>query len=178
MFYAGGANSIRAFGVRDVGPGRLNDLHLKDRQFNYVFRNGEMKLIANLEYRTRLYGNLYGAAFVDAGNVWNLRNIMHTSKEELEQITDPTQLGLLVIFDLWGDQAKFKPSEFFNDIALGTGIGLRYDLGFLVLRLDWGIALHSPQERILDEGDTKGGYFNIGSFKDGQTLHFAIGYPF
>ena len=178
MFYAGGANSIRAFGVRDVGPGRLNDLNLKDRQFNYVFRNGEMKLIANLEYRARLYGNLYGAVFLDAGNVWNLRNILHASDEELAQVTDPSQLGLLAIFDLWGDQAKFKPSEFFNDIALGTGIGLRYDLGFLVLRLDWGIALHSPQERILDEGNTKSGYFNIGSFKDGQTLHFAIGYPF
>ena len=69
-------------------------------------------------------------------------------------------------------QMDFKASEFFNDIALGTGIGLRYNLGFLVVRFDWGLALHSPY----DTG--KSGYFNIRRFKDSHTLHFAIGYPF
>ena len=66
----------------------------------------------------------------------------------------------------------FKASRFFNDITLATGVGLRYDLGFLVIRLDWGFALHAPY----DTG--KSGYFNINSFKDSQALHFAIGYPF
>ena len=66
----------------------------------------------------------------------------------------------------------FKPSEFFNDLALGTGIGLRYNLGFLVIRLDWGFALHFPY----DTGTS--GYFNIPSFKKANTIHFAIGYPF
>ena len=70
---------------------------------------------------------------------------------------------------------KFKPSRFFNDIAVGTGIGLRYDLGFLVIRVDWGFAIHNPELDLLDE---RNGYFNPGSFKDMQTLHFAIGYPF
>jgi hypothetical protein len=60
----------------------------------------------------------------------------------------------------------------FEQTALGTGIGLRYDLGFLVIRIDWGIAIHCPY----DMG--KSGYFNVSSFKEAQTLHFAIGYPF
>ena len=59
-----------------------------------------------------------------------------------------------------------------NQIALGTGFGLRYDLDFLVFRLDWGVALHDPY----DTG--KSGYYNIPRFKDGMALHFAIGYPF
>ncbi len=79
---------------------------------------------------------------------------------------------------MWADQATFKPSEFFNDIALGTGIGLRYDLGFLVIRLDWGIALHLPYQPVKSDFTLKGGYFNAPSFKDAQTLNFAIGYPF
>ena len=70
------------------------------------------------------------------------------------------------------DMMQFKPSRLFEDLALGTGIGLRYNLGFLVVRLDWGIALHFPY----DTG--KSGYFNINRFKDAHTLHFAIGYPF
>jgi hypothetical protein len=70
------------------------------------------------------------------------------------------------------DQKTFRLSSFLNQIALGAGIGLRYDLGFLVIRLDWGFALHCPY----DTG--KSGYFNVTSFKDNQTLHFAIGYPF
>ena len=70
------------------------------------------------------------------------------------------------------EEMYFKPSEFLNDIALGTGIGLRYNLGFLVIRLDWGIALHFPYNT------GKSGYFNIARFKDAHTLHFAIGYPF
>ena len=68
--------------------------------------------------------------------------------------------------------SRFRLKNLFNDMALGTGVGLRYDLGFLVLRLDWGYALHVPY----DTG--KSGYFNVKGFKDNQTLHFAIGYPF
>jgi outer membrane protein assembly factor BamA len=73
----------------------------------------------------------------------------------------------------WVDLMKYNPSRFFEDIAIGTGIGLRYDLGFLVIRLDWGFAIHNPEFSF-----TRTGYFNVGSFKDMQTLHFAIGYPF
>ena len=71
MFYAGGANSIRAFPVRGVGPGtfNLNGLDIS-RQFAYAIQNGDMKFVANLEYRPRLFGNLEGALFIDIGNVW------------------------------------------------------------------------------------------------------------
>ena len=69
QFYVGGANSIRAFTVRDIGPGSFSDLGLNNKQLYYLMRNGDMKLVANLEYRTPLFGNLKGAVFLDAGNV-------------------------------------------------------------------------------------------------------------
>ena len=178
MFYAGGANTLRAFSARGIGPGRFNDYNLKDREFNYVFRNGEMKLIMNLEYRTPLFGNLHGAVFLDAGNVWNIRNPLGVSLDEIDAIQDEDIKYFLSMFNIWADQTLFKPSEFFNDISLGTGIGLRYDLGFLVIRVDWGIALHMPYSPLMSDDTFKGGYFNIGRFKDAQTLNFAIGYPF
>ena len=170
MFYAGGANSIRAFSVRDIGPGRFNDFDMRDRQFNYIFRNGETKLIANLEYRMPLFGNLHGAVFLDAGNVWNLKGSGITD-DDIKGMEPEDALAMMIIKE-WGDQSKFEVRHFLNDLALGTGIGLRYDLGFLVVRVDWGYALHCPQ----DTG--KSGYFNAPRFKHAQTLNFAIGYPF
>ena len=177
QFYAGGANSIRAFRVRDVGPGRFNYFASSDRQFNYLFRNGEMKLIMNLEYRTPLWGNLHGAVFLDAGNVWDLWGEPQLTDDIISQYPEEDRPYARVL-QMWEDQSMFKPSEFFNDIALGTGIGLRYDLGFLVIRLDWGIALHFPYTTYKDEYTPKGGYFNIAHFKDAHTLNFAVGYPF
>lgn len=142
QFYVGGANSIRAFNVRSIGPGRY---HAKTSYLSYLDQTGDMKLQANLEYRPRLFGNLYGALFLDAGNVWTLRS-------------DSDRPG-----------AVFKPKNILKEMALGTGIGIRYDLDFFVLRLDWGIGLHLPY---------KNGFYNFDRFKDSQSLHFAIGYPF
>ena len=68
--------------------------------------------------------------------------------------------------------AQFTFNKFFDNIALGTGLGSRCDLSFLVLRLDWGVALHVPYETGISK------YYNIPSFKDGMGIHFAIGYPF
>ena len=85
---------------------------------------------------------------LDAGNVWLLRPDKNRPGGQLT----------------WRDFGK--------SIALGTGMGIRYDLSFLVIRLDLGIALHAPYET------TKSGYYNIPKFKDGLGLHFAIGYPF
>lgn len=172
QFYVGGANSIRAFAIRDVGPGcfsldRYGDIE-NARQMSYLLRNGDMKLVANLEYRTPLFGRLKGAVFLDAGNIWRLRGL----DDEMPEPVDEEDEFITFLIKDWFDDMKFRPSRFFEDIALGTGVGLRYDLGFLVIRLDWGIALHTPY----DTG--KSGYFNISRFKDAQTLHFAIGYPF
>ncbi|HBN46878.1 MAG TPA: hypothetical protein DD401_04440, partial [Prevotella sp.] len=142
QFYVGGANSIRAFTVRSIGPGRYHNPASAD--IYYLDQTGDIKFQANLEYRPRLFGNLYGALFLDAGNVWS----MHDGQR---------------------DGVKFEMKNALKDMALGTGVGIRYDLDFLVIRLDWGIGLHVPY---------KTGFYNVDSFKDSQSLHFAIGYPF
>ncbi len=142
QFYVGGANSIRAFNARYIGPGAYDSI-LSSHLYN-LDRTGDIRLLMNLEYRPHLFGSLYGAAFIDAGNVWQ----MHSD-------------GI--------DDAKFRLKSMLKQMALGTGIGLRYDLEFLVIRVDWGVALHLPY---------KSGFYNIDRFRDGQTLHFAVGYPF
>ena len=154
LFYVGGANSIRAFPVRGLGPGRFPGY--EDKAISYLMQNGDVKFVCNLEYRPQLFGNLHGALFLDAGNVWNLKDRTDNLNKGQNRYED----------------TKFTLKNFFRDMALGTGIGLRYDLDFLILRLDWGFALHVPYET------GKSGFFNINSFKDSQTLHFAIGYPF
>ncbi len=142
QFYVGGANSIRAFNVRSIGPGSY---HTDKSNLSYMDQTGDIMLQANLEFRPRLFGNLYGAVFIDAGNVWAMRD------------------------DGYRTGAKFNVKNALKEMALGTGIGIRYDLEFFVLRLDWGVGLHVPY---------KSGFYNMPSFGDSQSLHFAIGYPF
>ena len=146
QFYIGGANSLRAFTVRSLGPGTYNPG--KNTKYGYLDQTGDIKLEANVEYRFPIFGELYGATFLDAGNVWLMR------KDESRP----------------GGELTLK--NFAKSIALNTGVGIRYDLTFLVIRLDMGIALHVPYET------GKSGYYNIPKFKDGLGLHFAIGYPF
>lgn len=145
QFYVGGANSIRAFPVRSVGPGSY---YTDEARLSYLDQTGDMKFLANLEYRFNLFGNLYGAAFIDAGNVWGLKD------------------------DGYRSGARFKLKNIAKEMALGTGVGVRYDLEFLILRLDWGVGLHMPY----DTG--KSDYYNIRRFKDSHSLHLAVGYPF
>ena len=145
QFYVGGANSIRAFNVRSIGPGKYRPA---DYRSSYVEQTGDIKFVANLEYRPKLFGNLYGAVFLDAGNVWAIKD-------------DPQRPG-----------GKFEAKNMFRDMALGTGVGLRYDLDFFIIRLDWGIGLHVPYET------GKSGFYNVDSFSDAQALHLAIGLPF
>ena len=146
QFYIGGANSLRAFTVRSLGPGTYTPG--KNVKYGYLDQTGDIKLEANVEYRFPIFGELYGATFLDAGNVWLMR------KDESRP----------------GGELTLK--DFAKSIALNTGAGIRYDLEFLVIRLDLGIALHVPYET------GKRGYYNIPKFKDGLGLHFAIGYPF
>lgn len=150
-FFVGGANSIRAFSVRAIGPGRFAGVN--DKAYDYMMRTGNLKLVCNLEYRRQLFGSLHGALFLDAGNVWNT--------DDIDDDADQIFAG-----------SKLKLSRLLNDLAVGTGVGLRYDLGFLILRLDWGLGLHVPYDT------DRSGYFNAHTFKSHQTLHFAIGYPF
>jgi outer membrane protein assembly factor BamA len=170
LFYVGGANSIRAFPVRSIGPGGFPGFE-GERQLSYLLQNGDLKLVMNLELRHRLFGNLYGAVFLDAGNVWNSTD-MTVSEDDFD--APPSDEDMFIMF-LWNElfsNNKFKAKNLFKQLATGTGIGLRYDLDFLVLRVDWGLGLHLPYETDRD------GYFNIRRFKDMHTLHIAIGYPF
>lgn len=146
QFYIGGANSVRAFSARSIGPGGYPPD--AEKKYTYINHVGDNRMEANVEYRFRIIGDLHGALFLDAGNVWLMRKDENRPGGELTLRNFPKQ------------------------IALGTGTGLRYDMDFLVFRLDLGIALHDPY----DTG--KSGYYNIPKFKDGMAWHFAIGYPF
>ena len=176
-FYVGGANSIRAFLVRDIGPGAFSDYGFRDKQTAFLLRNGDMKLVANLEYRTPLFGNLKGAVFLDMGNIWRIGHLdldipdNYYDDVDEEDLQQPQEDVSLTIDNL--EKMYFKASRFLKDIAIGTGVGLRYDLGFLVIRLDWGVAIHIPCENGVNRY-----FFNANRFRDLHTLNFAIGYPF
>ncbi len=145
QFYVGGANSVRGFAIRSLGPGSYNPAQSTQGNLD---RTGDFKLEFNLEYRFNITGGLYGALFLDAGNVWMLRDN----------------------HDLPG--GTFRIGNLLDELATGTGLGIRYDLDFFVIRFDVGCAIHAPY----DTG--KSGYYNIPKFSDGLAYHFAIGYPF
>lgn len=137
--------------MRSIGPGSYRP---EDKQYGYLDETGDVKLEANVEYRFLSWVICTGQLFWTREMCGSLRE---QKNEEGENIRPG---GLLTL------------RNFAKSIALGTGVGLRYDLTFLVIRLDLGIALHDPY----DTG--KKGYYNIPKFKDGLGLHFAIGYPF
>jgi hypothetical protein len=145
MFYVGGANSVRAFASRSIGPGGSVP---EKTLYSFIDQVGDIRFEANAELRFPLFGDVHGAVFLDAGNVWMLRH------------------------DDQRPEAQFKLSHFAKQLALGTGLGLRYDMDILVFRLDCGVGIHAPY----DTG--KKGYYNLPRLKDGLALHFAIGYPF
>ena len=147
QFYIGGANSIRAFTIRSIGPGSYHTE--SDNSTAYLDQTGDIKLEASLELRFNIMGGLNGALFLDAGNVWLLRS-------------DEKRPG-----------GEFHLKGILDELALGTGFGLRYDIGFIVVRADLGVALHTPYAN-----PRKSGYYNIDKFGDGLGFHIAIGYPF
>lgn len=146
QFYIGGANSLRAFTIRSIGPGSYQPENRT--RYSYLDETGTFKLEMNVEYRFRIISDIHGAVFVDAGNIWLMKE-------------NPERPG-----------GELRARTFGEQIALNTGAGIRYDLDFLVLRLDFGLGLHAPY----DTG--RKGYFNLSPFKDGFAWHFAIGYPF
>lgn len=146
QFYIGGSNSLRGFTVRSVGPGSYRP-EIGSTSI-YFDQTGTFKFETNWEYRFPIYGYFKGAAFIDAGNVWLLED------------------------DYIREGGKLEFKNFFKELAVNTGFGLRFDMNMLVLRADLGIALHAPY----DTG--KSGYFNMPSFKNSLAFHIAIGYPF
>ncbi len=146
QFYCGGANSVRAFTVRSIGPGSYRAP--ADQINGYFDQTGNFIFLANTELRFPILGPLEGAAFIDAGNVWTLKN-------------EPTCPG-----------GQLKASTFLRDLALGTGVGLRVNISMLVIRGDLGIGIHAPYHT------SKRGYYNMESFGKSLAFHLAIGYPF
>ena len=144
-FYSGGANSIRGWSESTLGPGIYKRIDLP-RDFNQV---GDIKLDMNMEYRAKLFWLMEGALFLDAGNIWTIKDYK-------------TQLG-----------GGFHFDTFMNQIAIAYGAGVRFDFSFFIARVDLGVKLFNPA--ISSHNDR---WRMNPNFNDDFALHFAIGYPF
>ncbi len=116
QYFSGGANSIRAWHVKNVGPGSYND----PDETTYPNQTGDVKLEANMEYRFKLFWKLEAALFLDVGNIWSL-----SSEDDREG-------------------AGFEFNRFYKELAVGTGVGTRAVFSFFVFRFDLGIPLRNP----------------------------------
>ncbi len=142
QFYAGGSNGMRGWAPRTLGQGSVLD---PDDAF--PIQTGDVKLEANLEFRFPIWNMIHGATFVDVGNIWYIR----------ENEANP--------------EGVFHFDNFYRQLGFNTGLGLRLDVKFFILRLDWGIKLHNP--------NNPAGERWIRSFKWSDTaLNFGVGYPF
>lgn len=145
QYYAGGPYSVRAFRIRSLGPGTYNAEQDTNTSGNFFDKTGNIRLEANLEYRFPLFSYLKGAVFADAGNIWN-------------SVENPTFDG----------KDKFT-GNFFSELGMGAGFGLRVDIQSFVIRFDLAAPFHDPS---LPEGERFN--FDVAS----PILNFAIGYPF
>ena len=175
-FYTGGPNSLRAASPYAYGPGNFYSAKYNQN----FFHSGDVKLEANFELRFPIVWKLYGAAFLDAGNVWN----WYSTVDLIKSAGYNDYLTRLEIPETLYDGIINNP-DFAKQIALGTGAGLRLDIDGLVVRLDVGVGIHSPYQtfRYDKQGNvnynapiTK--YYNIPSALDAIRVNFGIGYPF
>ncbi|GAB4410134.1 MAG: BamA/TamA family outer membrane protein [Microscillaceae bacterium] len=155
FYFSGGSNSIRAWQPRRLGPGAARPEVQADGTFDYRFEEpGEVILEANAEYRFPLFGFVKGAVFIDAGNVWKLKD-------------DPNE-----------PEGKFRITEFYKQIAIGTGFGIRLNLSFLLLRFDFGLKVYDPARRP-DRRWVIGLFNPLRPFEKQLLLwNLGIGYPF
>jgi outer membrane protein insertion porin family len=174
-FFAGGSSGVRAWQARTLGPGNYNRDTLSSNDLRTNLRNldqlGEIKLEGNLEYRFKILNNFFGskvkgATFTDFGNIWRLR----------KSVENP--------------EGEFKFNKLFDQIAIGTGAGLRFDLNYFVLRLDAGIKVKDPQftgsdqwviKHLFDTKEFKDRYENVTNGPDKYRFvqyNFGIGMPF
>ncbi|AMJ64095.1 translocation and assembly module lipoprotein TamL [Hymenobacter sp. PAMC 26628] len=144
QYGVGGPNSIRAFAARGIGPGTYKPTGA-DVNNSFYDQVGDMRLEGNLEYRQDLFPYVKGALFVDAGNIWLVNN-------------DPARPG-----------GQFSASTFLNQLAVGAGAGIRIDVQFFVIRLDYAVPLRAGYGT---PTDTNGNVSHTG------RLNLAIGYPF
>jgi outer membrane protein assembly factor BamA len=138
---------VRGWSVRGLGPGSFRGT---DGRIDFINQTGDMKLDMNMEYRTKLFWKFDGAAFIDAGNIWTLRNYAE-------------QPG-----------GQFKLNEFYKQIAVSYGLGLRLNFDYFILRFDMGMKAINPAYETDEE------HWAIVNPKLSRdfTFHFAVGLPF
>ena len=147
-YFSGGANSVRGWSVRRLGPGKYKG---RDGRIDFINQTGDMKLDLNAEYRTHLFWKLGGALFVDAGNIWTLR-------EYKEQ-----------------PGGQFTLKDFPSQIAVGYGMGLRINFDYFIVRFDLGMKAINPA---YEEDDSEHYPLLHPRFSRDYAFHFAVGLPF
>ena len=147
-YFSGGANSLRGWPVRGIGPGKFKGT---DGRIDFINQTGDMKLDLNMEYRTHLFWKLDGALFIDAGNIWTLRDY-------------PDQPG-----------GQFKFRNFLSEMAANYGLGFRFNFGYFIVRFDLGMKAVNPAYEAEDEP-----HFPIIHPRISRdfAFHFAVGLPF
>lgn len=146
-YFSGGANSVRGWSVRSLGPGKFRGT---DGNIDFINQTGDMKLTLNIEYRAHLFWKFNGAVFVDAGNIWTLRD--------------------------YDDQpgGQFRIDEFWKQIAVGYGMGLRLNFDYFIVRFDFGMKAVNPAY-----SDSRQHYPIVHPrLSRDFAFHFAVGYPF
>lgn len=176
QFFVGGPNSIRAWRVRELGPGAFRDPALdNDNNRQPFYQTGNLKLEINAEYRFDIFLGLRGALFLDAGNIW-------TVKFDPTRLGSQFRLGSKTVFDDLGN-SKINES-FIRQMAIGSGVGLRYDFSYFIIRLDCGLKLRNPDTYIgRDDKDhywefNNWRYWSIKRFIEETNFNLAIGFPF
>ena len=146
-YFSGGANSVRGWGVRELGPGGYKG---NDGRIDFINQTGDLKFDLNAEYRTSLFWKFEGALFVDAGNIWTLRN--------------------------YADQpnGQFKIDKFYKQIAAAYGMGIRLNFDYFILRFDMGMKAINPA---YESGDEHWAIIHPKLSRD-FAFHFAVGLPF
>ena len=150
QFYSGGANSMRGWQARALGPGYAQ----RDSAFVIPSQTGDIKLEANIEYRFPMFWKVCGAVFLDVGNVWTQKEA--DGDEEV--------------------RTRFDFKSLPESIAANWGYGFRLDLNFLIIRLDFGVKLYDPSQ----PADNRWYPFGLSedNLDEAVTLHFGVGYPF
>jgi len=144
-YYSGGANSVRGWEVRTLGPGK----YVPNENTTFYNQTGDIKLDLNLEYRTKFFWRFELATYIDAGNVWTVRN-----------------------YD-WQQGGLFKFNSFYKEIAASYGFGLRWDFDYFLIRFDTGFKSYNPEK----DGRDRWAILHP-NFKENFAWHFAVGYPF
>ena len=144
-FYSGGANSVRGWGVRTLGPGSYDS---NNSLSNFIYQCGDIRFDVNLEYRAKLFWVVELGLFLDAGNIWTIKD--------------------------YEDQpgGVFKFNKFYEQIAAAYGAGIRLDFKYFLVRVDMGMKAHNPAS-----GQEHWPLLHP-RFKRDSEFHFSVGYPF